>query len=56
MDAPLPVSPAMEQATVAACILGIILDEVTALNDRSDLSRCDHSLGSRHLPNRMRQE
>ena len=56
VDASLPDSSAMEQATVAARILGIALDEITVLDDHADLARGVHSLGPRHLSNRVRQE
>ena len=38
---------------MAACILRIILDQFTLLDDRSDLRRRDHSLGPRHLAHRV---
>ena len=56
MDAPPPVASAIEQATVTARILGIILNEVALLDHGPDLAGSYHSFGSRHLPNRVRQE
>ena len=56
MDAPLPAASAIEQATVAARVLRIILDEIALLDYCPDLPRSYHSLRPRHLPNRMRQK
>lgn len=56
MDASLPVPLTKEQTTVTARILRIVLDEIALLNDRSNLTRSDHSLRPRHLPNGVGQE
>ena len=52
----IPVSAAMEEATVPAGILGIVLDQFSELDDCSHLTGCYHSLGPRHLSYRARQE
>ena len=46
----------MKQATVAAYILWIVLDDGSLLDDRSDLTWCDHSVRVGHLMNCVRQE
>ena len=56
MDISLPASAAMEQATVAAGILGIVLDDGPVFDDPSCLTWRDHSLWARHLPNRVGQK
>ena len=56
MDLSIPVSAAMEEATVPAGILGTVLDQLSKLDDCSHVTGCDHSLGPRHLSHRVRQE
>ena len=56
MDLSIPVSATMKEATVSAGILGIVLDQLSLLDDFSHLTKCDHSVGPRHLSHRVRQE
>ncbi len=46
-------STAMQRAAMAACVIGIVLDELVVQNDRSNLAWCHHPVRSRHLANGM---
>jgi hypothetical protein len=44
-----------DQTTVTSRVVGIVLDERSDSHDVIDISRRDHSLGTRHLADGMRK-
>ena len=56
VDISLVNSTAMQQAAMAACVLGIVLDQFAVHDDISNLTGCNHPVRACHLANCMREK
>ena len=53
MDSSLTNTVSMQQTAMAACVLGIVLNDLTLHDDSSNLVRRNHPVRPRHLANCM---